>query len=106
MLSLCCDLFLKISELLTDKEKIYLTMTCKKMDELKHKFRYHKKIDICLIRNLSYFDNFESVASFFPESKYPKHAKYIYFFYSNILSDKFIPKLVTHLEFNPSFNNS
>jgi hypothetical protein len=104
MMSLYGDLFIKIGTLLTTKEKIYLTMTCTQTSELKHVFKYHNRITINLIHNLPYFDNFESVEIFAPESKYPKHVKHIYFYYYGPLYNQWVPKSVTNLQFGPTFN--
>jgi len=46
MLTLCDDLFIKISELLEDDEKIAVTMTTVLTDRLKYIFRYHNKINM------------------------------------------------------------
>lgn len=57
------DVYFPISEYLDNKEKIHLTMTSKEMDKLKYIFLYKDKIEIDLIVNLPYYDNFENVAS-------------------------------------------
>src|SRR5687768_12207082 len=96
MLTLYDDLFIKISELLEQNEKIILTMASVAMNRLKYVFRYYEKINIDRIINLSYFDNFECV-KLTPKNhiRIPKHAKYVYL--KTCCSD--IPEFVTHLVF-------
>lgn len=74
------DAYLEIGKWLCDKEKIYITMTSKLFDTLKHKFIYHDRKNINTIRNLSYFDNFEFVIIKNVMDIRPMHAKYIYFY--------------------------
>jgi len=103
MLFACEDTTLKISEFLTDHEKIQLIATSKIFDNLKHKFAYREMIKISKICRLSYFDNFEHVRVSKEPSKYPKKLKHIYFKfkarapigYKNVY--EIIPQSVTHL---------
>jgi len=100
MAMVCTDIILKISEYLTNNEKIKLSMTSKSNDKLKYKFMYCDEIHIDKIINLSYFDNFECIRISNRKNKYPKNVKHIYFkAYS-----RFLPPLVTHLEFFYEFN--
>jgi hypothetical protein len=94
------DIILKICEELSDREKIYLTMTSKWMDKFKYKCRYREKICVDEIANLSYFDNFECIRLSKPTSRCPKFAKYIYF----VADMTNIPPMVTHLRFFYVFN--
>uniref|UniRef100_A0A6C0C8B5 F-box domain-containing protein n=1 Tax=viral metagenome TaxID=1070528 RepID=A0A6C0C8B5_9ZZZZ len=120
MLSLCDDIFLKLSEELTDKEKIYLTMICKQTDTLKYKFIYKEAIHVYKICKLLYFDNFECVSVSRVSRKCPKAAKQISL---RAYSPSFppfithltyeckkpiinIPQTVTHLTFGNSFNRA
>jgi len=84
---------LRISEELTSREKIYLTMTSKQMDTLKYKFIYKQKVKIYDIIGLPYFDNFECVDVLTSTTKCPKAAKYVHLY---TLVQKF-PPFVTHL---------
>jgi len=96
MQTLYSDITKKIGETLTDKEKIRLTMTSKKMDHLKHEFIYEEKISTCKIENLSYFDKFENVEIFDATLKYPKYMKYAH--YVALIAEP--PKFITHLVFD------
>jgi len=116
------DIIMEISVLLTDKEKIYLSMTSKFMNQLKYKFIYRDKIIVTKINHLPYFDNFECVELSPLYCYHPKRAKYIYYascstyvpsyvthlsFYNFNYSPKnIIPSSVTHLKFNNCFNQS
>jgi len=103
---ICSDVILKISEFLTDNEKIKLSMTCISMDKLKHKFMYCEKIHINRITNLSYFDNFEYVVTHGMELKCPKHVKHIYYdacMFSFIIPHENLHSL-THLTFGEYYN--
>jgi len=104
MLMLCSDIIIiKIGELLTDRQKIRLTMTSKSMNLLKHIFVYQKKIDITKIRNLSYFNNFECVEiSNARYKRMPQKIKCVYF----KASKRNIPLFVTHLTFDDEFDKS
>jgi len=102
MLSICHDMIRKIGELLSDKEKMALTMTSIDMDQLKYVFIYYEKINICKIDKLPYFDNFERVKIFDTKSRCPKNAKRIYF----LAHTTNIPPFVTHLTFVDDFNSS
>jgi len=84
MLPINEDIILNISEFLTDKEKIKLTMISKLMD--KFKFAYRDKISICKITNLSYFENFENIGIYLIKNeRIPKKIKYIHFEAQTIL---------------------
>uniref|UniRef100_A0A6C0C9Q0 F-box domain-containing protein n=1 Tax=viral metagenome TaxID=1070528 RepID=A0A6C0C9Q0_9ZZZZ len=123
------DVILKISEHLTDYEKLCIAMTSKLMDNFKYKMTYVKKIHIQRIKNKSYFDNFENIEISDPVTKCPKYVKNIYFeartmdFSSHVkvinsckithlsLNDHFnrqieytIPSSVTHLQFGKRYN--
>jgi len=117
------DVILKISEFLTDKEKITLTMASQSLDKLKYKTVYREKLHINKIKYLSYFDRFECIEIWNAEYRYPKSIKNIYFFalngnvpsyvthltfgsYFNQLTDNCIPTSVTHLSFGAYFNKS
>jgi len=79
MLSLCEDVILKISELLTDRQKIKLTMICKIMSKFKYKMMYREKIQLHLITGLPYFDNFQRIIILNTKhTTYPKNIKNIY----------------------------
>jgi len=102
MQTLYPDIIRKIGETLTDKEKIRLTATSKRMDQLKYEFIYDEKISICKIENLSYFDKFENVEIFDATLKYPKHMKYAH--YVALIAEP--PKFITHLVFDDRFCGS
>lgn len=127
MLSLCNDNILCIGRYLSNKEKLVLTATCHKINQLKHEFTYHDKVNISKIRNLSYFDQFECVV--FEEAdvcdECPKKVKYVHAtlhegrsymprhvthlfvcscYRSHIKS--IVPDTVTHLAFGDNFNQS
>src|SRR5688572_6521622 len=78
MMTLCLDTIIRISEDLSDKDKIFLTMTSKAVDGLKFVFIYKQKIGIWIIKNLPYFDNFEKVIISYNDIV-PKNAKSIYY---------------------------
>uniref|UniRef100_A0A6C0CB88 Uncharacterized protein n=1 Tax=viral metagenome TaxID=1070528 RepID=A0A6C0CB88_9ZZZZ len=103
MLALYDDAIIKISEKLRDKEKIYLSMTSKQLDDMKFKMIYTEFVSISTIRLLPYFDNFENIDMCSCDIyRYPKSVKYIYL--STDRSD--IPSSVTHLMFGYSFDQS
>jgi len=123
MLTIYDDLILKITDFLTDRQKINLIATSKIMNKIKHKLTYREIMHVDKIANLSYFNNFESVEISNDENKCPKYAKYIYFVasttdvpifvtnltfddYFNKTIDNVIPRTVTHLMFGQSFNKS
>jgi len=91
---------MKITNDLTDKERLMLTMTSKSLDPLKYKFIYRHRINIKMIYDLPYFDNFENIDISSTTYKLPKFAKYIHFESNN----KYIPSNVTHLTFGALFN--
>ena len=94
------DVVVEISNYLTDKEKIYLTMTSKIMSDYKSKMRYEELVRLSSIKDLSYFDNFTNVKIDDDTIKYPKYAKFIHFLTEGID----IPTNVTHLTFDDFFN--
>jgi len=95
------DLFLKIGEYLTNKEKIALSMTSHVMDKLKYKFIYNEKVHVKKILDLSFINNFKFIDITGVTCMYPK-AKYIYL----QTYDAAIPPYVTHLTFDDAFNKS
>src|SRR5687768_6913366 len=100
LLKICSDVAIKISEYLSDREKLRLAMTCIMMDKLKYKFTYCEKVNIHAISELSYFDNFESIEIFSNNIRpYPKCVKHIYF----EADSDIIPQLVTRLNFSSRF---
>uniref|UniRef100_A0A6C0C9X8 F-box domain-containing protein n=1 Tax=viral metagenome TaxID=1070528 RepID=A0A6C0C9X8_9ZZZZ len=79
MLPICINILKKISEFLTDEEKIKLTMISLDMNKLKHKLMYREKINVTKIKNLSYFNNFEYIEiSNFEYVRIPKKVKHVY----------------------------
>jgi hypothetical protein len=102
------DLALQISETLTNREKILLSMTSKYFNQLKYQFIYREKINMGKILKLSYFDNFEMVeindtmCMVGYADRIPKNAKFIY----HKTGETQIPKYVTHLTFKDEFNQS
>uniref|UniRef100_A0A6C0C692 Uncharacterized protein n=1 Tax=viral metagenome TaxID=1070528 RepID=A0A6C0C692_9ZZZZ len=98
------DVYLQIGEYLDNKGKIQLSMTSKEMNKLKFIFLYEDRVDVDRIVNLSYYDNFENIASSYisisrnfimllRKGRLPKNVKYHHY-----TSD------VTHffLEFDPN----
>jgi len=55
------DAQIYISNFLRDVEKIKLSMCCKKLDQLKHNYRYADRIDIDKICALPYYNNFTKI---------------------------------------------
>lgn len=114
---ICHDVFIKIAEWLSDREKLSLTTVSKLFGELKYKFIYGTKMRIEDIMLLPYFHNFESVEIYHKKNTLPKRVKYVYFkaHGTNIPSsicppwifDKtIIPPMATHLTFDDDFNES
>jgi len=100
------DIILKISQLLSNHQKIYLTMTSTFMNKFKYKFIYREKIDVDKIIKLSYFNNFECVSISDISDEIPKYAKYVYLItYIMDLTHNPLP-LATHLTFGRFFNQS
>uniref|UniRef100_A0A6C0CA10 F-box domain-containing protein n=1 Tax=viral metagenome TaxID=1070528 RepID=A0A6C0CA10_9ZZZZ len=79
-MSLHEDIFLAISQHLSNKQNIMLTGTSTKMNQLKHKIIYKEKVRIKKITHLSYFDNFENIniCGFGYFEHLPKKIKHIY----------------------------
>src|SRR5688500_8667884 len=100
MLTLHIDLILLISRYISDREKIYWSMSCKKMDSVKYKMIYREKINVERIIQLTYFDNFENVEAIGSINNRPKHAKYVHL----CIHGTDIPSFVTHLTFGHYFN--
>jgi len=100
MLTMCHDIILKISESLTDCEKIYLTAATKILNGLKYKMRFYEKIHVDRIIDLLYFDNFENVEISSAERTCPKFVKHIHY----LAETADIPPFVTHLKFHRNFN--
>src|SRR5688572_19300601 len=100
MLAIYDDAIIKISEKLSDKEKIYLSMSSKQLDSMKFKMKYSELISIVKIESLAYFDNFENVDIYlYTSSRYPKSAKFIH-----LSTDRSsIPSCVTHLILRSEF---
>jgi len=103
MLTIYTDTILKIAEFLTDREKIYLTMSSKRLDEMTYKLKYCEKIHIIKILSVPFFDNFESIEISCSLYKIPKHVKYIHHVAHDTLE---IPPNVTHLTFCENFSQS
>jgi len=97
-MSLYEDLFLQISQYLSNKENIALSMTSKLMNGLKYKIIYSGKVQLVKIINLSYFDNFENVdiMNMTSYERLPQKIKHIHF---NNKIKKNIPLSVTHWTF-------
>jgi hypothetical protein len=103
MLTIYDDIFIKMSEELTDREKIYLSMTSKQLNMLKYEFIYKQMIHVYKIFKTPYFDNFECVQVSKISTKYPKAAKQIYL---RAYTPHF-PPFITHLRYEsnrPIFN--
>jgi len=75
-------------------------MLSKRFDQLKYKIVYTGLISLSKIKQLPYFDNFESVMLDTIITNYPRHAKFIYF----LANGTNIPFKVTHLTFGFDFN--
>jgi len=95
MLTLHDELIIKISELLTDNEKIKFTMVSKMMDKMKNKFMYTDKIDVRKIRNLKFFNNFEYVEIPDIIHKCPKNVKHINFVAQRMTPNRFVIKHIS-----------
>jgi len=93
------DIFLLISQYLSNRQNIMATMTSKKMNQLKYKIIYNGKIKIEKIILLTYFNNFENVdiCSFKSIGCLPKNIKHIHYEYYLPKSDNL--KFVTTLTF-------
>src|SRR5688572_4841545 len=102
MESLIDDVFIKIGEYVSDKEKITLTMVSRKMNRLNMVFTYHEKIDTNRISKLPYFNNFECVKINDKTAYFPAKAKYVYL----TTERSNVPDFVTHLTFGDKFNKS
>jgi len=98
MIELYCDMILKISRQLRNKEKIYLTATSKQMDRLKYKLIFSEKISIRIIKVFN--ENYIC----------PRNVKHIYYHAINISMLSFIIERgapsygITHLTFDNYFN--
>uniref|UniRef100_A0A6C0C7X7 F-box domain-containing protein n=1 Tax=viral metagenome TaxID=1070528 RepID=A0A6C0C7X7_9ZZZZ len=106
MLSLSYEPIIEICELLTDREKIRLSMVSKYMDRIKYKLTYHEKQKIEKIRNLSYFNNFSNICVSEKNGVYPIFVKQIFYDVYDSGALKNLPSTVTHLTFNYSFNDT
>jgi len=106
MMTIYYDAIFKISEFLTDEQKIKLTMTSKAMNILKYKFMYHDVTSVTKIMHLTYFDNFENV-TVYDQQKCPKYAKHV-----TLISSTLQPILknyltcITHLIFWDHFDDT
>uniref|UniRef100_A0A6C0C877 F-box and FNIP repeat-containing protein n=1 Tax=viral metagenome TaxID=1070528 RepID=A0A6C0C877_9ZZZZ len=115
------DVIIRISDELTDREKIILTLTSKSMGIFRCKFMYHEKICVDRIISLPYYDNFRCIdirkmferpdAKSFTVSDYPKYVKEVHYMihyddYFTDISAKFVLHRVTHLKFSNVFNET
>jgi len=102
------DIFSQICKHLSDKEKIRLTMISIVTNSFKYKLIYVDQIDERQIRNLIFYDNFESVSIMHVHVKFPKNIKKLHIrsdekgairtFDSNFI----VPSSVTHLTLSPA----
>uniref|UniRef100_A0A6C0C7E9 F-box domain-containing protein n=1 Tax=viral metagenome TaxID=1070528 RepID=A0A6C0C7E9_9ZZZZ len=102
MQTICKDAMLKICSFLPEKDRVYLTMITTTFGILRSEMLYSKKVRFDKIKDLSYFDNFESVQLLSPTDRTPKFAKFVYY----EASTHDIPLNVTHLSFAEGFNES
>jgi len=94
MLSLCEDNILKISEYLSDYDKINLSMISKLLIVLKYKYAYVDKIHVDKIIMLPFYHNFRSVEiTNLINKNMPSNVNNVYFVAKNNL----VPSIVTHL---------
>src|SRR5688500_5567682 len=100
MLTLCYDIILKISENISDCEKIYLSMASKWMHIIKYKFQFIELVHVNKINLLPYFDNFENVEISSTTTKIPKNVIYVHL----LTNKRKIPPFVTHLTFDDGFD--
>jgi hypothetical protein len=100
MQTLYDDLFVRITNELSDKQKIYISMLSKRFDRLKLKFIYTELISLSKIKQLPYFDNFENVTHDIVTNYHPKYVKFVHF----LAYGTNIPYKVTHLTFCAEFD--
>jgi len=106
MIPLCIDAILKITDFLSDRDKMQLTMISMSMDVLKYRLMYREKIHIGKIVELPYFDNFECVELSKIVNMYPKYVKYVYFKATSGNLSLLHSAPITHLSFSENFNKS
>ena len=78
MLTLFKEIVLNIVNNISEREKMYLTSTCKQMNASKYKLIYVEKIRLESIIKLSYFDNFRNIEAN-DVTHYPKNVTHLTF---------------------------
>src|SRR5687768_8141912 len=99
------DIFSQICIYLNDREKTNLAAITMITNAFKYRLRYIDRIDERKIRNLSFYDNFESILIYYVHERFPKNVRSAYIncypgctiFTSS--SDFNIPTTITHLIF-------
>jgi hypothetical protein len=93
---------IKITNQLSDKQKIYVSLISKQFDNLKFKMIYTRLISLSRIISLPYFNKFENILLDITNVTYPTSSKFIHFF----ANESHIPQKITHLTFTSNFNKS
>jgi len=94
------DLIYYIGQYLSNKEKIYLSMTSSSHNLLKYNFVYDDSIDAKLVAHLSYYDNFTFIKTTRLDKLFPKNIKHLHLTMGSNICDPIknpIPASVTNL---------
>lgn len=102
------DVIVYITRFLNDKEKIMFLSTSNILHQMKKNIHYEKCSDICLIRNLSYYDMFTHVMIKNTDIKLPNSITKITFHlnFNGNINEKYISNNVTHLILPHNYKHS
>lgn len=94
------DWIIYASQYLTNREKIYLSMTSTSFCQLKYAFTYNERVDVDAISYLPYYDNFTSISANRLDQSFPKRIEKLYLTIEEYLCDPIehpVPSSVTDL---------
>jgi hypothetical protein len=94
------DLIIYVSQYLSNKEKIYLSMTSLSFNLLKYDFLYDESVDMHTVFHLSYYNNFMSIRATCLDKLFPTNMIHLYLVIGRDFCDPItnpVPNSVIHL---------